>query len=1439
MKIQRLHNHVLAIIMIIFFHSNPGFTQPTNFSTGSFIVNMGVTPQTQTNALYPYGLVYDLVKNYDVPVFWIINSTKVKDGIDFTYNGTSYKGGPFIIAAENRNAAVDARIAYWQTQGVVGTFSTSSFSAPVAQKISAVPRWTLDFKTGQIAQNYILNAGIPLETTNWVEPQLLNSCNDIFVMPHADPKWATHNYLIDWSNTYKGSIWSGCHAVSVLENMYNPLNPSQQANFLALNSGAAGSQALVPFGSHKDGSLPYNNNSYAGEQVMQFLGSIDNATTNGSEQIYLPAAGGGWRSTTKVSVYDATQLNVPSISPGRAAVIAYGRAYGDNNRGWVMYQGGHNLDRGNSDDIAAQRAFLNFSFMATVEKNMNLAVSGIQSVMISNQAYALSLSISQSIPTGPYNIQWSSSCGGTFSNPTALNTNYTPPLVASIQSCVITVKVTDACGRIRFFTQTITVTNGPRPPVANPDSLSTAPDCINRNPVINIPVLTNDSEPDGQPLTLSAVIGSNGTWSINPDNTIKFIPNGGFYGSTTATYTICDNTSPTALCVNSTIKITIGSTNQQPTATDDTYTILEDSIQRLNVLSNDLAGNGGGSLKLAGITVNPVYGKVSINPDNTITYLPNADNRVADSFYYKVSNGANYISIGKVKINFIADGCGAGQYQTCFPAPNPVSVTAVQDAYINSKFPTNNYGSDNFIIVDRENTEKQRSLVKFNLPSLTCDPSILPVINSATLKLYKSGGGGGDLGVDVYRATTVWDQSQATWNNSLTGTAWTTAGGDFNASLIATATVNADGLYTWNVTSLVTNWFNNPGTYPNYGILLKTTEGGGNRDPYFVSSENNSGLLKPTLEISYTIPSLCKTIPVRPTLAMPDTASTDALTPITIAVQNNDYFPVAGTNTVTIIPGSVSIGNASVSGTNILYTPLSSFNGTATLQYRIVNSTTGLADTALVSIFIEYTAPVANNDSASIYTGASTTVNVTTNDIDPQGIGISASIIGTPKFGTYSISGNSITYNAPYNFIGRDTITYKLTNALPNLCNESLAADTAYFIIIVNNRIPASGDDTTSTNPCQAIAIDVLSNDSDPEKGSISVYSVSALNPVNAGSLSTDGNLVYYTPNASYAGTSASFTYVVSDDASPQGLSAAATVIINLSPMINQPPIALNDTIEGLANAATYIDVLANDTDPEKDNLSVSLGVLLLQPLHGTISVYGNNLIKYEPILGFTGIDSFQYRLSDSHFGISGGVCTDVSQSRVATVYIVISSSYIVLSQNSVFLSGRKERDGNHLQWYVDQPVAAKIELEKSSDNINYRTIKTFYHGLHENVKYEWKDEAITADHFYRVKIISDYNPVIYSKTLLLKNRTAKKEMIVYPSPFSDQIKVKLYSEDKGPANISVYDMKGTKVAERKYPVIRGMNVISIASLEKLPAGFYLVTVEQNMKMESKMISKK
>ena len=95
---------------------------------------MGQATQTVGTALKPYGLVYDLVTNFKVPVNWAINPNKTFAGnppatpADFTATiitgpnttGTkSYSGGSFIIDGAFLTPAVIADINSWKAQGVV------------------------------------------------------------------------------------------------------------------------------------------------------------------------------------------------------------------------------------------------------------------------------------------------------------------------------------------------------------------------------------------------------------------------------------------------------------------------------------------------------------------------------------------------------------------------------------------------------------------------------------------------------------------------------------------------------------------------------------------------------------------------------------------------------------------------------------------------------------------------------------------------------------------------------------------------------------------------------------------------------------------------------------------------------------------------------------------------------------------------------------------------------------------------------------------------------------------------------------------------------------------------------------------------------------------------------------------------------------------------
>lgn len=445
-----------------------------SFPAGSYIIDMGVNTTSKPNGLRPYGLLYRLLRDTRTPVSWVIADGKAggygsaatglnAPDVDFTASvvrdgaGTaatspvtsqSYWNGAFVISAEFVTAAVDAAVTTFAATTVVDK-AAASFTAPVYDTLYYWPKAVLDAANGKLAVPYYTNAGVPETTSSyiWKSPSELDSCDDIYVMPHADPTWSTHSNLKVFNNS-GGYIWAGCHAPSVLENLVNPSSSADRMNFLS-NDG------LIPFGKHSGGSPPYNYNTDGSDPVLQIGGVLDAATLNGSEQIYLPKAA-GWRPSTVDLAWDASQANVPGTSPGEARVLTYGRGFGQASNGMVMYEGGHSLDKGTVGDVPAQRAFFNFLLLGGLERapKATLATSGTTQ-LVAGGTTTLTADVSGGHPG--YTYEWSSTCGGTFSartgalsEPGTVTTTFTAPTLTSATSCGIRVVITDQCGRQPF-----------------------------------------------------------------------------------------------------------------------------------------------------------------------------------------------------------------------------------------------------------------------------------------------------------------------------------------------------------------------------------------------------------------------------------------------------------------------------------------------------------------------------------------------------------------------------------------------------------------------------------------------------------------------------------------------------------------------------------------------------------------------------------------------------------------------------------------------------------------------------------------------------------------------------------------------------------------------------------------------------------------------------
>ena len=194
-----------------------------------------------------------------------------------------------------------------------------------------------------------------------------------------------------------------------------------------------------------------------------------------------------------------------------------------------------------------------------------------------------------------------------------------------------------------------------------------------------------------------------------------------------------------------------------------------------------------------------------------------------------------------------------------------------------------------------------------------------------------------------------------------------------------------------------------------------------------------------------------------------------------------------------------------------------------------------------------------------------------------------------------------------------------------------LTAEAAFQLSVIPvNDVPVAADDTATvqekvgtTAGTTSVTIDVTANDTDVEDTELEVISISG---VSAGTVTNNRNgTVTFSIGGDYYGTT-TFDYTVSDD---NGATDTASVTVTVEPM-NDPPRLSNDAVEITEDQVTEIDVLANDNDPDYDELTITNVYGCSES--GSVSTDGSK-VTYTPGLNFYGSESFSYDVSDGHGG--------------------------------------------------------------------------------------------------------------------------------------------------------------------------------------------------------------
>lgn len=308
------------------------------------------------------------------------------------------------------------------------------------------------------------------------------------------------------------------------------------------------------------------------------------------------------------------------------------------------------------------------------------------------------------------------------------------------------------------------------------------------------------------------------------------------------------------------------------------------------------------------------------------------------------------------------------------------------------------------------------------------------------------------------------------------------------------------------------------------------------------------------------------------------------------------------------------------------YVPNPNANGTDTFTYRATDGS-AFSPPATVTIQIAPVddAPIATNDSYSTPEDTTLTrpaaTGILANDQEFDGQSLTITKLSDPTHGilTLNLTDGSFTYVPDPDYFGPDSFTYTVSDGTSAPSNVA----TVSINVTAVNDAPVAVDDAYTTREDQTLVVPapgVRNNDRDVD-GTVPTVSVVA-DPAHGSLVLSATGAFTYTPATDYFGPD-SFTYKLNDGTADSNV---ATVRLNVTP-VQDAPVAVDDGPVSVPGKPVKINVLANDSDVDRDRLSVQS---FTAPTKGSVTRSGTQLL-YTPRAGATGADSFTYRVSDGH----------------------------------------------------------------------------------------------------------------------------------------------------------------------------------------------------------------
>ena len=818
-----------------------------------------------------------------------------------------------------------------------------------------------------------------------------------------------------------------------------------------------------------------------------------------------------------------------------------------------------------------------------------------------------------------------------------------------------------------------------RPPVAVNDH-----ETVPMNITSSFNVKANDSDPDGDSLTIPTIVSGDGPHngtilSIGDDGTIVYLPHSGVHSINgqpvdSFKYYVCDTLAAhpvSPLCDSAEVYIYVVPMNLPPTADTIMYTQLDSVPQDVNVLLATSSPNGtpltitliGDSSHNDSLTViNTGNGSYTITGNDTGTYV----------IEYQVCNLSIYPVYVLCDTSVII--------AHIIP---PADTLTPQPPVANNDFATTT-GTAPATVNVRGNDYTNPTSHGLGLPTLISSTTTADgtwTVNGSGQVIFQPNAG---LAPGIYYDTVEYRVCDLV--NGLCATAYVVVTTDeidtpiYNRPPVAVndhETLPMNTISSFNVKANDSDPDGDSltiptiisGTGPHNGTIVSVGDNG------TIVYAPNTGLHsingQPVDSFEYYVCDTLAAHPVRPLCDtaevyiyvvpqnLPPTADTIRYTqtdsvPQDINVSLSTSDPNGDPLTISIVSNpnpSITIVNTG----NGSYTITGNDTGVYVITYQVCDTDQYpihvLCDTSVIIAHIVTPAdtltpqpPVANNDFATTTGTAPATVNVRGNDYtDPtsHGLGTPTLISSTTTAdGTWSVNGSGQVVFQPNSGLAPgiyyDTVKYRVCDLVNGLCA------TAYVVVTTNvidtpiaNRPPIAVNDHETVPMNISSSFNVKANDSDPDGDSLTIPTI-VVAPVNGVIVSvSDNGTVVYKPNPNVQSLNNqpvdSFEYYICDTLAAHPVSPlcdTAEVYIYVTPH-NLPPTADTIVYTQFDSVPQDINVSLSTSDPNGDPLTISIvsnpnpSITIVNTGNGSYTITGNDTGTY--VITYQVCDTDQY----------------------------------------------------------------------------------------------------------------------------------------------------------------------------------------------------------------------